>query len=67
MDGRRAIVYKQGKADNLGTDSELDALVKRIDEYCKEAGITKLPDICLPPLAEIIPIPKYERSKDTNN
>lgn len=67
LDGRKTIIYKQGKNKNVGSDSELDALVKRIDEYCKEAGIIKLPDICLPPLEEIIHISDYKKSDDTKD
>lgn len=66
LDGRKTVVYKQGKNKNVGADSQLDSLVKRISEFCNEEGIRKLPDICLPPLAEVIPIPKFEKPADTN-
>ncbi|SDB51907.1 DNA segregation ATPase FtsK/SpoIIIE, S-DNA-T family [Pseudobutyrivibrio sp. YE44] len=57
--GRRQPVYSQkpqkGSGDNK---TQLDALVGYIEEYCKENAIEKLPDICLPPLAEVIPFPE---------
>ena len=67
LDGKKTIIYKQGKGDRVGTDSQLDALVKRINDFCIEEGIKKLPDICLPPLAEIIHIPAYRKPEDTKD
>ena len=55
--GRKTVVYSQKPEQNDNTVTELDAIVKYIDEYCKEEKIKKLQEICLPPLAEIIEYP----------
>lgn len=53
--GKRVPVYQQkrGKGDE-SEKTQLDAIVGYVDEYCKENGIEKLPDICLPHLNEMI-------------
>ena len=63
LDGRRTMVYSQGKNGSYNADTQLDTLVKRIEEYCKEKNIERLQDICLPPLAEIIPFPGMSDAK----
>ncbi|MCR5671238.1 MAG: type VII secretion protein EssC [Butyrivibrio sp.] len=55
LDGRRSVIYEQKKGKAEGNITQLDALVNRINEYCKEQHIAKLPDICLPSLANVIP------------
>lgn len=40
-----------------GTEYQVDSIVDRIAIYCKEKNITKLPDICMPPLKQSIPYP----------
>ena len=57
--GRRQPVYSQKPQKEFGeSETQLDALVSYIEEYCKEQNIQRLPDICLPPLAEVIPFPE---------
>ena len=63
LDGSRSTVYSQGKDGTYNADTQLDTLVKRIEEYCQEKKIEKLQDICLPPLAEIIPFPALSDAK----
>lgn len=61
--GRRMNVYSQTKAKSEGVDeTQLDAVVGYISQYCKTSSIRSLPDICLPPLAEEINycMSKYE-------
>ncbi len=64
--GRRQSIYSQ-KPEKLKDDnmSELDAIVSYIGEYCSENQIARLPDICLPPLAEVIEYPKVENSENS--
>lgn len=51
--GRKVAVYQQKKKKmNSETMTQLDAIVKYVDDYAQKNNIAKLPDICLPPLAE---------------
>ena len=56
--GRRKVLFAQKPAKNENTVTELDAIVEYISNYCKNAGINKLQEICLPPLGEVIPYPE---------
>ena len=56
LSGRRKIIYEQKPTSNDGGETQLKALVNYINEYCDKKNINKLPDICLPSLAEVIPI-----------
>lgn len=58
MSGREAVFYdyKPGKKESV-SETELDALVAYINGYCKKENISRLPNICLPPLPETIPAP----------
>lgn len=55
LDGRREVVYEQKPKEEKGGDTQLDAIVEYVAEQCKQMKIEKLPDICLPPLPEILP------------
>lgn len=53
--GRRKTVFKQStNKDTEGSMTQLEAIVKHINNYCKLNSIEKLPGICLPPLPELI-------------
>lgn len=53
--GRRIPVYQQKKKKNgEKSATQLEALVKYVHDYTEKAHIKKLPDICLPPLPEVI-------------
>lgn len=56
--GRKKVLYSQKPAKNDNTVTELDAIVEHIHDYCKDAGIEKLQEICLPPLSDMIPYPE---------
>ena len=63
--GRRKIVFQQkkkSKSDVAAT--QLDAIVSFVNEYCKNNSIEKLPNICLPPLEEVI---NYKQAKVASN
>ena len=65
--GKRQIVFQQKKsAANDMAETQLDAIVEYIDEHCKNVGLQKLPDICLPPLPETLPFEVGERSDGTS-
>lgn len=55
LSGRREVLYEQKPKEEKGGDTQLDAIVDYVEEYCKQNKIQRLPDICLPPLAETIP------------
>lgn len=63
LDGARVTVYKQGDNKGENDETQLDAIVDRIEEYCKQNGIEKLSSICLPPLPEIIECPNSNVEK----
>lgn len=54
--GKRTPVFVQkNKKSDEKTISQLDAMVKFIAGYCSNAGVQRLPSICLPPLPQMIP------------
>ena len=56
--GRRIPVFSQKKQKQEGNvTTQLDALVRYVNGYCKEKNIRKLPNICLPSLATTITYP----------
>ncbi len=67
LDGSRSTVYKQGNDDSGNDETQLDAIVKRIEEYCEQKNISKLSPICLPPLPEIINFPSDGARSDSND
>lgn len=63
ISGRKRVVYSQKPEKKDGeTQTQLDALVEFIARYCKENAIKRLPNICLPPLPEILEIETIEKS-----
>ncbi len=54
LSGRREVIYEQKPVEDKGVDTQLDAIVDYVAEYCNQQKIERLPDICLPPLAEVI-------------
>ncbi|MBR3620423.1 MAG: type VII secretion protein EssC, partial [Clostridia bacterium] len=52
-------VQKKPKTDKSGV-TQLQALVDYIEEYCNNKKIVHLPEICLPPLKEVIDIDEAE-------
>lgn len=59
MSGMKKLVYKREKKKSNSSEqkNQLDALVDYIASYCEKAEIPKLPDICMPPLPEILRYP----------
>lgn len=59
--GRRELVFAQKNKKSEGDkdpQTQLGALVKYIDDYCKNNKVKDLSDICLPSLPKIINFPK---------
>lgn len=55
LNGKREIIYQQKPKEDKGGDTQLDAIVDYVEEHCRLNDIVRLPDICLPSLAEILP------------
>lgn len=56
--GRRTPIYvqKRKKAEGVNT-TQLDAIVEYVSAYCSDAGVKRLPNICLPSLEDRMTIP----------
>lgn len=64
--GKKTCVYEQKKTKNGNdTSTQLDAVVKYVTDYCKNSGIEKLSDICLPALDNHIVYKNHERIDNT--
>ena len=59
--GKRKPVFVRKKKKSSASRTQLDAIVSFVAEFCKERGISRLPEICLPPLPERIAFPEKER------
>lgn len=56
LSGKRRVIYEQKPDSDDGGETQLKSIVNYVNEYCEKSGITRLPNICLPSLAEVIPI-----------
>lgn len=61
--GMKKAVYqkKKEKKDNSRSQNQLEAIVEYIASYCEKNNVVKLPNICMPPLPEILYYQKAER------
>lgn len=55
MYGGREVIFEQKREVDENNITQLDALVDYIREYCEKKQIKRLPNICLPALAEKVP------------
>lgn len=64
LNGKRTKVFEQ-KAKKAGTggETQLDAIVHYINDYCNKKEIQRLPGICLPPLQNTILFTEHVRGK----
>ena len=61
---RRIPVYQQKKRRGEGpSNTQLDAIVKYVSDYCHDTGLRKLSDICLPALNDSIKFPELSAQK----
>lgn len=59
--GRKIPVYEQKKnKSGEGNQTQLDAIVNYVHNYCDKKAIKKLQDICLPSLENVINFPKND-------
>lgn len=57
--GKRTLIYSQKRKKSTGNNvTQLDAMVEYVSDYCKTVGIKRLPNICLPPLMDVLNVPK---------
>ncbi|MDF2872943.1 MAG: segregation ATPase FtsK/SpoIIIE [Anaerocolumna sp.] len=62
LSGKRTPVYISKKGtSNKESDTQLEAVVNYIHNYCENRHIEQLPGICMPPLADLI---VYEETMD---
>lgn len=67
LSGKRNVIYQQKIQKTEGTETQLDAIVECVKVYCEKNRIQKLPDICLPPLGEVISYPTEDsRMEETD-
>lgn len=66
LSGKRKVVFQQknSKSDNV-VASQLEAIVEYVNNHCIANNIQKLPNICLPPLEDVINYP-ISRKAATN-
>lgn len=56
--GKRTPIYSQKRKKSEGANTtQLDAIVDYISQFCLSNGISRLPNICLPPLVDYLTIP----------
>jgi S-DNA-T family DNA segregation ATPase FtsK/SpoIIIE len=66
LSGQRQVIFEQKNRENDDGETQLEAIVKYIHQYCEKNHIERLPNICLPPLAEVIPYPESLIEKKTD-
>lgn len=54
LSGQREIIFEQKQKVVEASETQLQAIVNYIDNYCKESNLERLPNIFLPPLVEKI-------------
>lgn len=54
LSGKRQVIYEQKNKSTEKGKTQLEAIVDYVNHYCKTNNITKLPNICLPPLEDKI-------------
>lgn len=52
--GQREVIFEQKLQSKEDSETQLEAIVAYVQKYCAERKIDRLPNICLPPLPEII-------------
>lgn len=62
LGGLKSVIYRHQKTDNEeNKQSQLEAIVDAVAEYCIRNSISALPNICLPSLLDSIDYPVVER------
>ncbi len=64
--GNRKKIYVRKKTKKKShSETQLEALVSYISQYCQKEKIEKLPDICMEPLSDCIPYQTVSYEKDS--
>lgn len=63
--GKRSVVFKKEKNSSKNHKTQSEILVDHIREYCEQADIKKLPDICLPELPDVVEY-GYKENNETS-
>ncbi len=66
LSGRREVIYEQKPEKNEASMTQLEAVVDYVNEYCEEAHISRLSDIILPPLPEVVSYPEELKKTGTD-
>ena len=62
LSGKKTPVYIQKRKKEMeNCRTQLEAIVDYVCDYCRQNAISKLPDICLPPLPDVL---KYYKSSE---
>lgn len=68
LSGKRKRIYTRKSEKNAEeSDTQLNAIVNYIENYCEKNGIMKLPGICLPPLTENVDYVEVGMTHDAVN
>ena len=63
LQGKRSVSYQKVAAkQNNVVSTQLDAIVEYVNSFCENEGISRLPNICLPPLEDVIAYSNVGRS-----
>ena len=63
LEGKRTLVYRyNSKNDIEKEETQLESIVRYVADYCSKEGISRLPYIFLPPLAERLSFQYHERN-----
>jgi S-DNA-T family DNA segregation ATPase FtsK/SpoIIIE len=64
FEGKRTVVYEQkAQVSESGRKiNQLEAITEYIADFCKNSGITSLPEICMPPLPDTV---QFESTANT--
>lgn len=54
LSGQREVIFEQKSQSEEDSETQLEAIVAHVKQYCEERRIDRLPNICLPPLPDII-------------
>lgn len=65
--GKKTLVYTNKKTKVQNSESQLQAIVQYVHDYCARQNIEPLAGICLPPLAERISTNELKYQEDNGN
>ena len=64
--GRRSLIFTQRRDKaSSSAHTQLEAIVEYVNNYCEYNKISRLPNICLPPLPSMLVYPKMSKKQDS--